>query len=207
MTEPATVEPPEGPGDGRIVDGVPVRRLRAALRRLREQGEEHLEESGELNLVPYLDIVMNIIMFLLATVTFQATLASLNTTLPTAALAQDAPTPPKAELNLTVSISERGYTLATSGAVLFRGFSLTAEGVVQTSTELPTLPSVNGQLDTDGLTRALLQIKERYPEEERAILSASPLVSYEQVIKTMDAMRESGPKTLFPGVLLSAGVQ
>ncbi len=186
---------------------VPVRRLRAALRRIREQGEEQLEDSGELNLVPYLDIVMNIIMFLLATVQFQAMLANINITLPTAALSSETTTAPKPELNLTVSISEAGYTLATSGTVLFRGFRLAPEGLVQTTRELPTLPKVGGQLDTDGLTLILAQIKERFPDEDRAVLTASPEIPYDQVVKTMDAMRERGGRALFPGVLLSAGVQ
>ena len=198
------------PGAGRGAAAgqpVPVRRLRASLRRIREQGEEQLEDSGELNLVPYLDIVMNIIMFLLATVQFQAMLANINITLPTAALSTETTASPKPELNLTVSISDTGYTLATSGTVLFRGFSLAPEGLVQTTRDLPTLPKVSNQLDTEGLTQILAQIKERFPDEDRAVLTASPEIPYEQVVKTMDAMRERGGKPLFPGVLLSAGVQ
>lgn len=186
---------------------VPVRRLRASLRRIREQGEEQLEDSGELNLVPYLDIVMNIIMFLLATVQFQALLANINITLPTAAQTTESTAAPQPELNLTVSISENGYTLATSGSVLYRGFRLTPEGVVQTSSDLPTLPKSGNQLDTDGLSQVLSEIKDRFPDEERAVLTASPQIPYEQVVKTMDAMREWKGRALFPGVLLSAGVQ
>lgn len=186
---------------------VPVRRLRASLRRIREQGEEQLEDSGELNLVPYLDIVMNIIMFLLATVQFQAMLANINITLPTSAATTETTAPTKPELNLTVSISENGYTLATSGSVLYRGFRLAPEGVVQTSSELPTLPKAATGLDVDALSQILSEIKDRFPDEDRAVLSASPEIPYEQVVKTMDAMRERGGRPLFPGVLLSAGVQ
>src|SRR3954462_10737382 len=100
-----------------------IQRLRFRLRKLRALSEELHEESGELNLVPYLDIVMNLIMFLLATVTFSATLTSINVNLPTAlavAQSQAAP-PPQPELNLTVSVSEKGFTIATSATVLFRG--------------------------------------------------------------------------------------
>lgn len=183
------------------------RRLRAELRRVREAGEEMSEESGELNLVPFLDIIMNIIIFLLATVTFQAALANINITLPTAALATPAPAAPKPELNLTVAISDHGFTLATSGAVLYRGFKLTPDGVVQTTRELPTLPFVSGQPDLVSLSRALSDIKQRFPDEERVILTASPLVPYELLVKAMDAMREYEGRVLFPGVLLGAGVQ
>jgi biopolymer transport protein TolR len=75
-----------------------IQRLRFRLRKLREHGEELAEESGEINLVPYLDIVMNLIMFLLATITFQASLASININLPTSSQVtlcaeHDAPSP------------------------------------------------------------------------------------------------------------------
>ncbi|HRI51806.1 MAG TPA: biopolymer transporter ExbD [Pseudomonadota bacterium] len=190
-----------------------IQRLRFRLRKLRALGEELHEESGELNLVPYLDIIMNIIMFLLATVTFSATLTSINVNLPTALTAAASPTeaPPKQELNLTVSVTEKGFTIATSGAVLFRGFRLESPGpgqtsVVQTTSELPTLPLVAGQPDLAGLSRALVQIKAHYPGEERAIITASPQIPYELLVHTMDAMRSAEGKVLFPSVLLGAGV-
>jgi biopolymer transport protein ExbD len=190
-----------------------IQRLRFRLRKLRELGEELHEESGELNLIPYLDIVMNIIMFLLATVTFSATLTSINVNLPTASTALTTPTeaPPRPELNLVVSVTDKGYTIATSGTVLFRGFRLETPSpgqtaVVQTTAELPTLPLVGGQHDMAGLTRTLLQIKERYPSEERAILTATPQIPYELVVHTMDAMRSADGKLLFPSVLLGTGV-
>src|SRR5262245_36906900 len=101
-----------------------VQRLRMRMRKLRDWGEEVLEESGELNLIPYLDIVVNIIMFLLATITFQAVMGHINVNTPTRAdvtLGQQQEQPEKQDLNLTVSISERGYTIAASGGVLYEG--------------------------------------------------------------------------------------
>src|SRR4051812_31560312 len=96
--------------------------MRAKMRKMREDHEEEEMESGELNLVPYLDIVTNVIMFLMMTTTFAAALADINVSAPTTASAgaasADAP-PPKAELNLTVQISDKGYTVAASGAVLY----------------------------------------------------------------------------------------
>lgn len=190
-----------------------IQRLRFRLRKLRALGEELHEESGELNLVPYLDIIMNIIMFLLATVTFSATLTSINVNLPTALTAapSQSEAPPKQELNLTVSVTDKGFTIATSGAVLFRGFRLESSApeqpsVVQTTSELPTLPLVGGQPDLTGLSRALVQIKAHYPGEERAIITASPQIPYELLVHTMDAMRSADGKVLFPSVLLGAGV-
>ena len=190
-----------------------IQRLRFRLRKLRELGEELHEESGELNLVPYLDIVMNLIMFLLATVTFSATMTSINVNLPTALASPQSPVAPtpQQELNLTVSVTEKGFTIATSAAVLFRGFRLESPAagqtsVVQTTSELPTLPLVGGQPDLEGLSRVLAQIKERYPAEERAMLTATPQIPYDLVVHTMDAMRSTGGKVLFPSVLLGTGV-
>jgi len=192
-----------------------IQRLRFRLRKLREHGEELSEESVELNLVPYLDIIMNIIMFLLATITFQASLASININLPTASVVTaTTSTPPRPELNLTVSITDKGFTLATSGAVLFRGFVLSAQGVQQTSTELPTVPlAADGKHDLVALTKLLVQLKSFYPDEERAIITATPQIPYELLVATMDAMRQQAgatagaePQVLFPGVLLGAGV-
>ena len=39
-----------------------------------------------------------------------------------------------------------------------------------------------------------------------AIVTATPQVSYELLVQTMDAMRMAEGKLLFPGVLLGAGV-
>ena len=96
------------------------------MRKIREQAEEMAEEGGELNLIPYLDIVTNVIMFMLATTTFAAALGDINvsspTTASTAQLQNQPPPEPKNELNLTVSVSDKGFTIAASGAVLYQGF-------------------------------------------------------------------------------------
>jgi biopolymer transport protein ExbD len=55
---------------------------RAAIRRREDDIEEDEITSGELNLIPYLDIVTNLMLFLLASVTAIIILGQLNTTLP-----------------------------------------------------------------------------------------------------------------------------
>ena len=56
--------------------------VRAACRRMRDHDEEIEEEAGELNLVPYMDIVTNIIIFLLASVVNQVALGNINVSSP-----------------------------------------------------------------------------------------------------------------------------
>jgi len=204
-------------------------RLRNKMRKLRQHGEEMAEEGGELNLVPYLDIVTNIIMFLLATTTFAAALGDINTSAPTTATTvsnpNDTPPPPKQDLNLTVSITDKGFTIAASGAVLYSGFSFDAAGnlVQPPGATLPTIPKkADGNFDFDLLAKKMLEIK-RTPTaqgETRVIINANPNIIYENVVAVLDACRGKlapKPDPDHPGkmlesyegfgdVLLSAGV-
>src|SRR6516162_9769046 len=119
--------------------------VRAACRRMRDHVEEQEEEAGELNLVPYMDIVTNIIIFLLASVVNQVSLSNINVTVPSlsggGASADNEP-PPKPPLNLTVSVGASGFTIAAAGGVL---------------PLVPKLP--NGQYDYKTLTTKLKEIK------------------------------------------------
>ena len=135
-------------------------RLRTKLRKIREQAEEMAEEGGELNLIPYLDIVTNVIMFLLATMTFAAALGDINvsspTTASTAQLQNQPPPEPKNELNLTVSVSDKGFTIAASGAVLYQGQTIDAAGnltAAPAGATLPTIPKKGDEFDYDGLAK------------------------------------------------------
>lgn len=178
-----------------------VAKLRSKMRKLREEHEDEEMENGEINLVPYLDIVTNVIMFLMMTTTFAAALANINVTSPTKSSvggsASDAP--PKQDLNLTLQISERGFTIAASGAVLYEN---------DVPGRIPTLPKIDGGKNYDyaGLTRKMKQIKEQFADETKVIITANPDITYEVVVAAMDSIRADGPKNLFPDVNLAAGV-
>ncbi len=203
-------------------------RLRNKLRKIRARGEEMAEEGGELNLVPYLDIVTNIIMFMLATTSFAAALGDINVSAPTTTTAVSSPTdtpPPKNDLNLTVNISEKGFTIAASGAVLHQGFAFDGAGnlVQPPGNLLPTIPKKgDGSYDFDLLAKKMLEIK-RTPTaagETKVIINANPNIIYENVVSVLDACRGKltpKPDPANPGkvleawegfgdVLLSAGV-
>jgi biopolymer transport protein ExbD len=182
-------------------------RARARLRRERERLEEEAEETTELNLVPYLDIVTNILMFLLATITSMVALGNINVSVPAraqVAASSGTPEPPKQGLNLTVAISGTGFILAGSGGVMYQN---DAQGNPIPG-KLPTLPKTAGdKYDLDGLRKLILKIKKAYPEEKQVILSANPDVQYDTVIAVMDVLRQDGSQELFPLVLFSAGVR
>jgi biopolymer transport protein TolR len=145
---------------------VTPQRLRTKLRKIREQAEELAEEGGELNLVPYLDIVTNVIMFLLATITFAAALGDINVSSPTTAsqaqLQNQPPPEPKNELNLTVSVST-----------------------------LPTIPKKGNDFDYEGLARTMSMIKASptAKNETKVIVNANPEVVYDVIVQVLDACR------------------
>ena len=169
------------------------RQVRAAMRRLKNEHEEAEEENGEINLVPYMDIVTNIIIFLLASVVQQVPLGNINVSSPTiggagAAAETEPETPP---LNLTVTLAANGFIVAGSGAVI---------------PPIPKLP--NGQYDFDGLNNKLIEIKKEIAgTETKATFNADSYIPYELVVKTLDAMREDKQgKALFPDIVFAAGI-
>ncbi len=169
--------------------------VRAAMRRMRDHNEEIEEETGEINLVPYMDIVTNIIIFLLASVVNQVALGNVNVSVPTLAstgsAAIDEP-PPKPPLNLTVTVGATGFTIAASGGVL---------------PLIPKLP--NSQYDYKQLTKKLLEIKGSpdNKDETKVNFNADSNTSYDIVVATLDAMRQDDDgRALFPDVAFSAGI-
>jgi biopolymer transport protein TolR len=177
---------------------VTPQRLRTKLRKIREQAEELAEEGGELNLVPYLDIVTNVIMFLLATITFAAALGDINvsspTTASTAQLQNQPPPEPKNDLNLTVSVSDKGFIVAASGAVLYQGQAIDATGNLTAAPNgpvLPTIPKKGNDYDYDALTKLMAQIKSSpaAKNETKVIVNANADVIYDVIVQVLDACR------------------
>lgn len=88
---------------------------RAAVRRREDDIEEDEITSGELNLIPYLDIVTNLMLFLLASVTAIIILGQLNTTLPdknNSATAANPQTDPNDQpLKLVISVAKDKITV------------------------------------------------------------------------------------------------
>ncbi|MBK7858625.1 MAG: biopolymer transporter ExbD [Archangiaceae bacterium] len=169
-------------------------------RKIRPKEEE---ETGELNIVPYLDILMNLIIFMLLSMTGLATFGILNVNAPNygagASSGNDNQKPP---LLLTVAISKKGYYIAATGGVL--GGAEAAPGAPM-GEGAPTIPKLaDGTLDFAALTNKMKEIKASFPDESKIILAAEPDVQYEWLVQTMDAVRETpnDRKLLFPDVTL-----
>lgn len=152
------------------------------------------EHAGELNIVPYLDIVTNLVMFLLLSMTGLLAFGVVNVSAPRiggeAAAAQPAdPSAPR--LLLTVAISKKGFYIAGAGGVL----GGPADAATVDATQPPTVPlRADGKHDYDALNEQMKKIKDRYPKETNLILSADADIPYEILILTMDACREAKVK-------------
>jgi biopolymer transport protein ExbD len=150
-------------------------------RRIRD--EEH---AGELNIVPYLDVVVNLVMFMLLSMTGLVALGVLNVSAPklagetVQAAAEDKP-----KLLLTVAIGKQGFYVAGAGGVLGQ------DAPTPDAARPPTIPLRDGRYDYATLTAQMKKIKEQFPNETGVILSADPDVVYDVLIHTMDACRET----------------
>jgi biopolymer transport protein ExbD len=164
------------------------------------------EDVGELNIVPYLDILMNLIMFMLLSITGLMTFGAVNVNAPNygASASASSSEDNKPKLLLTVLISKKGFFVAGAGAVLGQQ---NAAGEAQKGTDgAPTVPlRPDGTYDYGKLTDQMVQIKKAFPDETKVILGGESDVQYETVIGTMDAVRESPAHALlFPDVTLAA---
>jgi biopolymer transport protein ExbD len=152
-------------------------------RRIRED-----EHTGELNIVPYLDVVVNLVMFMLLSMTGLITLGVLNVSAPKIGGEPGAERPEKPPLLLTVAIGRQGFYVAGAGGVLGQDAATPDAG------RPPTIPLRDGKYDYASLTEQMKKIKEQFPNETAVILSADPEVVYDVLIQTMDACREASVK-------------
>jgi len=191
------------------------------MRRMRDKFEEAEEETGEINLVPYMDIVTNIIIFLLASVVHQVPLGTVNVSSPKFGEGGGGGEAPEPELNLTVTVGSSGFTLAGSGGVM---------------PPIPKAPS--GDYDYAALTAKLTEVRKEFyggltcvqPNKEqpetwsgccctfhpkdtttrvccKATFNADAGTAYDIVVKTLDAMREDKDGNhLFTDVGFAAGI-
>src|SRR3954468_2159284 len=100
---------------------------RSKIRRLSAPKEHAPDEAGgELNIVPFLDIITNVLMFVLATISVTFT-ATIDTYPPRAGSGARAPTTPT--LGLTVLVVPDGFSLKARGGNVAPGCSDRGPGI------------------------------------------------------------------------------
>jgi biopolymer transport protein ExbD len=162
------------------------------------------EEGGELNIVPYLDILMNLIIFMLLSMTGLAAFGMLNVNAPNYGVGVGGGGEEKQQLMLTVAIAKTGFFIAATGGVL-PGI---AEGAPSGpgGNAPPTIGlKADGTYDYDALTAKMSEVKASFPQESKVIIAAEADTQYEVLVATMDATRETKDrKLLFPDVTLAS---
>lgn len=170
---------------------------RAKIRRLSQPKElAPDEEGGELNIVPFLDIIVNILIFVLATVAVTFT-STIETTPPAAKGAGVRASVPTDSLNLTVMVVNEGFSLKASGGNVAPGCEGIGPGI--------SIPKANGRYDYAALTRCAAKLKRSNPafeDETQVYINANPGTEYQIIIHVIDALRSmpDGQGVLFDNV-------
>ena len=169
---------------------------RSRIRRL-SQPKEHdpSEAGGELNIVPFLDIVMNVLMFVLATIPAVFT-ATIDVEPPSSGGAGRVRAAEKPTLNLTMLIASGGVSLKTGSFSI--GPNCEAGGAGYTVTA-----ASDGTVNWDEIKACAKKLKDAspdYKEENSISIVAEPGTPYATIIKAMDAVRYSGEDLLFDNV-------
>ena len=166
-----------------------VRRLSAP-----KQADEG-EEAGELNIIPFLDIIMNVLMFVLATVAVTFT-ATIDSTPPSLGGKGVRPAVTANALNLAVFVVNEGFSLKAAGGNIATGCSSPGPGLA--------VPKAGNEYDYATLTDCAKKLKDAsadFKDETQVTITANPQIDFQTIIKAIDALRRSKDgEDLFPDV-------
>jgi biopolymer transport protein ExbD len=190
-------------------------KARMAMKRRAELIEDDEREAGELNLIPYLDITVNLMLFLLASVSVGFILGHINTTLPDSApdSAVGANDPNQApndqDLQLVVSVTRKEIIvwslseLVGSAAEPHAVFECQDPAVLADPKEEILCPV--DKYDYTALNSSLLDVvkarqdagwmdpKTRPVDSKQVILQFDARLPYDMVIRVMDHVRQVVP--------------
>ena len=170
------------------------RRLRRALSARKDSDPS---EGGELNIIPFLDITVNLMLFLLVTTTVTLSTVEVHARLPS-----HGPGHGEAPTRLSATVTARGTILATDRGFVGPG----CEGTAGRGT-VAIAASGGHAVDVERLRACASALHAAMPAVEEVVVSADPEVAYEELIRAMDALRADGEELLFPRVLISGGVR
>jgi biopolymer transport protein TolR len=157
------------------------------------------EEGGELNIVPFLDIITNVLMFVLATIS--VTFTTMIDTQPPGIGGAGARQPSKPTLSLNIVIVDQGFLVSAFGQRIGEGCQGTGSGVA-----VGLKPNAAGKPDYDyaSLGACAKRLKNQVPDAEgetNATLIGNHDTPYRVIISTMDAIRKSDDgQVMFPDV-------
>ena len=169
---------------------------RSKIRRLSQPRElSPDEEGGELNIVPFLDIIMNVLIFVLATIAVTFT-ASIETTPPASRGSGVRQNVESEALNLTIFIVNEGFSIKASGGNIAPGCEGLGPGI--------SIPLRSGKYDYASLTTCADKLKRSSPafaDENQVFITANPGTGYQTIVSVIDAVRRTPQgDTLFDNV-------
>ena len=172
---------------------------RSKIRRLSAPRElDPAEEGGELNIIPFLDIITNVLMFVLATIT--VTFTTMIDSEPPRQGGGSSRLPTKPTLSLNIIVVDKGFIVSAFGTRVGEGCQGAGSGLAV------GLRSADGREDYDygSLTQCAKRLKNQVPEaadETAATLTANKDVPYQVIISTIDAIRRADDgQVLFPDI-------
>jgi biopolymer transport protein ExbD len=156
------------------------------------------EEGGELNIVPFLDIITNVLMFVLATIS--VTFTTMIDSQPPRSNGSSVRPPGKPTLSLNIIVIDKGFIVSAFGQRIGEGCQGPGSGVAV------GMKTADGVTDYDfaSLTACAKRLKNQVPEaatEENATVTANANVTYQSIIGTCDAIRRADDgQVLFPDI-------
>ena len=169
------------------------------------------EEGGELNIVPFLDIVTNVLMFVLATVA--VTFVTMIDVQPPKPAGNSASKPTNPTLSLNIIMLKDGYVISAAGQRIGPGCQGTGSGlavgmsqltrvVVDRATkESRTVPDYD-YAALKACVERLKNLSADFATEKQVVITTGPDTDFQAIVNTMDAVRKSPTgDELFPEVL------
>jgi biopolymer transport protein ExbD len=164
---------------------------------------ETLPQSVELNLTALMDILSNLLFFLLAS--FGATIVmSINGTVPVQSADKSDVAENKEQVTVNLRLTKEAIEVEAAG---------TAQSEAELAAYKIVIPHVAGHPDGKALSDHLARIKAAYPKSDTVLLTPEPGLTYATMIQVMDAARERAeapgkpPSRLFPTVVVSTLVK
>jgi len=169
---------------------------------------KHDIDEMHINITPMMNLMVVLIPLLLSSAEF-VRLGIIELNLPPAAsgekveMEKEIPEEQLKELDLTVTVTDQGFFISSSLAVL-----------AGDEANKPSIPMNNGQYDFEKLTAKLYEIKHKagskFSDANEIIIMAESDITYQTIVKTMDASRkteiEGKEVILFPNVSFSARI-
>jgi biopolymer transport protein ExbD len=148
------------------------------------------DKLEDLNLVP----IMNLVVCLIPMVLFGASFVKLgvvNVNAPKFGVGSaETEESDEKPLNLTIAISEKGFHISATGAVI-PGITAPPEGAEPVDPALagPTIPKKGEDYDFVDLYNKLVTVKDQFPDESIVNLTADAQIPFKELIRVMDVLR------------------